>query len=123
MHYGCNVLTTTWYSNRQNADIVVIKIKDSRQAFDLKRMSFPLTHTAFFRVIGFDWYGKFPEGTYRSGYGHNIRQEFGEEKATKLIRQFTGNDKAVVLYGSSILYRDQEHIKEVLKNESGNSKC
>lgn len=120
--YKVNLYAIQSYSDYENCDMLIIKIKDSRQPIDLKRMSFPLTHTAFFRVIGFDWYSKVPGGIYRSGYGHNLNQEFGRTKSNIIIRKCAGNDKAVVLYGAEILNTGMEHIKEVIKNESGNKK-
>ena len=118
--YKINLYAIQSYCNGFSGDMLIVKIKDSREPLDLKRMSFPLTHTAFFRVIGFDWYAKFPLGKYRSGYGHNIKQEKGEYQSTKIIRKIVGNDKAVVLFGASLLSKDQEHIKEMLKDESNN---
>lgn len=120
--YKINIYAIQSYSDEKNCDMLVIKIKDSRQPMDLKRMSFPLTHTAFFRVIGFDWYSRVPGGRYRYGYGHNLNQEFGREKSTAIIREVTGNDRAVVLYGAKMLRQGVEHIKEVIKNESGNKR-
>ncbi len=120
--YKINIYAIQSYSDSSNCDMLVIKIKDSRQPMDLKRMSFPLTHTAFFRVIGFDWYSRVPGGRYRYGYGHNLNQEFGREKSTAIIREVTGNDRAVVLYGAEMLRQGVEHIKEVIKNESGNKR-
>lgn len=120
--YKINIYAIQSYSDEKNCDMLVIKIKDSRQPMDLKRMSFPLTHTAFFRVIGFDWYSRVPGGRYRYGYGHNLNQEFGREKSTAIIREVTGNDRAVVLYGAEMLRQGVEHIKEVIKNESGNKR-
>lgn len=120
--YKINIYAIQSYSDEKNCDMLVIKIKDSKQPMDLKRMSFPLTHTAFFRVIGFDWYSRVPGGRYRYGYGHNLNQEFGREKSTAIIREVTGNDRAVVLYGAEMLSQGVEHIKEVIKNESGNKR-
>lgn len=120
--YKINIYAIQPYSDEKNCDMLVIKIKDSKQPMDLKRMSFPLTHTAFFRVIGFDWYSRVPGGRYRYGYGHNLNQEFGREKSTAIIREVTGNDRAVVLYGAEMLRQGVEHIKEVIKNESGNKR-
>ena len=120
--YKINIYAIQSYSDEKNCDMLVIKIKDSKQPMDLKRMSFPLTHTAFFRVIGFDWYSRVPGGRYRYEYGHNLNQEFGREKSTAIIREVTGNDRAVVLYGAEMLRQGADHIKEVIKNESGNKR-
>ena len=120
--YKVNIYAIQAYSGSSDCDMLIIKIKDSRQPMDLKRMSFPLTHTAFFRVIGFDWYSKVPGGKYRSGYGHTLNQEFGIERSTAIIREVSGNDRAVVLYGREMLSQGADHIKEVIKNESGNKR-
>lgn len=120
--YKVNIYAVQGYANYENCDMLIIKIKDSKQPMDLKRMSFPLTHTAFFRVIGFDWYSKVPNGHWRSGYGHTLNQEFGTDKATAIIRKVSGNDRAVVLYGREMVNQGIEHIKEVIKNESGNKR-
>lgn len=120
--YKINIYAIQSYSDSSNCDMLVVKIKDSKQPMDLKRMSFPLTHTAFFRVIGFDWYSRVPDGKYRYGYGHNLNQEFGRNRSTEIIREVTGNDRAVVLYGAEMLSQGADHIKEVIKNESGNKR-
>lgn len=120
--YKINIYAIQSYSDEKNCDMLIVKIKDSKQPMDLKRMSFPLTHTAFFRVIGFDWYSRVPDGKYRYGYGHNLNQEFGRMKSTAVIREVTGNDRAVVLYGAEMLSQGADHIKEVIKNESGNKR-
>lgn len=120
--YKVNIYAIQAYSGSSDCDMLIIKIKDSRQPMDLKRMSFPLTHTAFFRVIGFDWYSKVPGGKYRIDYGHTLNQEFGIERSTAIIREVSGNDRAVVLYGREMLSQGADHIKEVIKNESGNKR-
>jgi len=120
--YKINIYALQSYSDSTDCDMLLIKIKDSKQPMDLKRISFPLTHTAFFRVIGFDWYSKVPGGRYRSSYGHNLNAEFGRDKSTAIIREVSGNDRAVVLYGKEMLSQGADHIKEVIKNESGNKR-
>lgn len=92
-----------------------MKIKSSNQPLDLKRMSFPLTHTAFFRVIGFDWYSRFPKGKYRSGYGRALGYELNDREMKEFATKMFG-DNAIYIAGSKILSRDEEYIKEVLRN-------
>lgn len=120
--YKINIYAMQAYSSRNNCDMLLIKIKDSRQPMDLKRMSFPLTHPAFFRVIGFDWYSKVPGGIYRASYGQPISYNLGVESAKNVIREFCGNDKAVVFFGQEMKGKSVDYIKEVIKNESGNKR-
>ena len=54
--YRFNLYAVQGYNDNAGCDMAVVKVKSATQPLDLKRISFPLTHTAFFRVIGFDWY-------------------------------------------------------------------
>ena len=95
--------------------MLVVKVKSSNKPLDLKRMSFPLTHTAFFRVIGFDWYSRCPKATYRSGYGHSLSHELGDEQIKEFSKQILG-DNAFYISGNEIMKRDEKYIKEVLES-------
>lgn len=118
--YRFNLYAIQSYTDSKNADMLAVKIKSSNQPLDLKRISFPLTHPAFFRVIGFDWYSKFPKGTYRFGYGHGMTYEFNHEEASKLIKEIFGAN-AVYIAGKDIKENGQEHIEKVLR-EAGAKK-
>ena len=113
--YKINLYAVQSYNDSNSSDILAIRIKSSNQPLDLKRMSFPLTHTAFFRVIGFDWYSRFPKGKYRSGYGHALGYELNDSELKEFASQMFG-ENSIYIAGSKILNKDEEHIKEVLKN-------
>lgn len=113
--YRINLYAVQSYNDSSSSDILAVKIKSSNQPLDLKRMSFPLTHTAFFRVIGFDWYSRFPKGKYRSGYGHALGYELNDREMKEFATKMFG-DNAIYIAGSKILDRNEEYIKEVLKN-------
>lgn len=117
--YRFNLYAVQGYNNDKSSDMLIVKIKSSDKPIDLKRISFPLTHTAFFRVIGFDWYSKFPKGKYRSGYGHAIPYEFEGDEKVELGKQLFGNN-AIVIYGTDIKNNGEEHIKEVLTSNEKN---
>lgn len=119
--YKFNLYAMQTYSNDKSADMLLIKIKSSNQPLDLKRISFPLTHTAFFRVIGFDWYSKTPKGVYRSAYGHALAHEFGKTELKEFATQALGKN-AIYISGTEIMQKDEEHIKEVLLENERNSK-
>lgn len=120
--YKVNIYAMQAYAGNNDCDMLLIKIKDSRQPMDLKRMSFPLTHPAFFRVIGFDWYSKVPGGKYRGGYGYPISHSLSVTKARDVVREFCNNDKAVVFFAQEMKNKTIDYIKEVIKNESGNKR-
>ena len=112
--YRFNLYAIQSYTDSHDADMLAVKIKSSNQPLDLKRISFPLTHPAFFRVIGFDWYSKFPKGRYRGGYGHAMTYEFSHDEATKLIKEMFGTN-AVYIAGKDIMNNGSSYVEDVLK--------
>lgn len=117
--YRFNLFGMQAYSDEKSADILTVKVKSSDKPIDLKRMSFPLTHPAFFRVIGFDWYSRFPESKYRSGYGRALKHTIGKNGADELIKKLCG-DNAIYFSGAEMTDADEEHLKEVLTNAKAN---
>lgn len=117
--YAFNLYTIQPYSDDKSSDMMVVKVKSSSQPIDLKRISFPLTHTSFFRAIGFDWYSKFPGAKYRSAYGSALCNMKSSEEMNEIIKDLFGQN-AIYLACGKIIREDVEHIKEVLEN--GNRK-
>lgn len=115
--YRFNIYGVQDYSDSHLSNILIVKIKSSTQPIDLKRMSFPLTHTAFFRVIGFDWYSKFPIGKYFSGYGRSLRSEISKEEMKIFPKEVLG-DNAYYIRAEEIIDSNfkQDYVKEVLTN-------
>lgn len=100
-------------------DVLCVKIKSSNSPLDLKRMSFPLTHPAFFRVIGFDWQGKSPITRFiGGGRGCALNYDFSADECNKLIKGLFG-DNALYLSCSKLINQDYDKntLKEVLTNE------
>lgn len=115
--YKFNLYAVQTYSDEQGVDMLVVKVKSSNTPIDLKRMSFPLTHTAFFRVIGFDWYSKTPNGKYRSGYGKALRFTMRDSKEINEFASQVLGKNALLISGRHIQERSDEYIKEVLTND------
>ena len=114
--YRFNLFATQLYSNNKDADCLIIKLKDARQPLDLRRMSFPLCHSAFFRLVGFDWYGKNPKSKYRVNYGRNLTSEFVDDKngLNSVVKAVYG-DTAVYLPAKSLIDKDKDDQKAYLK--------
>lgn len=117
--YRFNIYAVQTYSDSKSCDMLTVRVKNSSQPLDLKRISFPLTHTAFFRVIGFDWYSRTPKGTYRSSYGHALSYEFSGETINEIIEECFGSN-ALYIAAKEIISKDEEYLKEVITN--GNKK-
>ena len=111
--YRVNLYSMQAYTDG-DSDILAVKVKSANQPLDLKRICFPIMHAAMFRVIGFDWYSKFPKGRYRSGYGRPLTAELGEEKAQGLVREIFGNE-SVYLMATTVQKEDASYITEMLK--------
>lgn len=96
--YKFNLYAVQTYSDSEGCDMLVVKIKSSNQPLDLKRMSYALTHTSFFRVLGFDWYSRTPKGTYRSCYGRNLASNFDydQQRLEKFTKQLFGNNAVYI---------------------------
>lgn len=115
--YRVNIYAMQSYSDDYSCDMLSVKVKSSGQPLDLKRISFPLTHTAFFRVIGLDWYSKVPGGKYRGGYGCALGYNLNEAELQEVAKQLHGKS-AVYFSAANIIGKSKEHIKEVLTNGS-----
>lgn len=111
----------SYYSEGSGCDLLCTKIKSSNTPLDLKRISFPLTHTAYFRVIGFDWYSKTPNGRYRSGYGRAIGYEYDEKQMQDGFKEIFGSN-CVVFSCAKVLKKDTEHFKEVIMTNAKEAK-
>ena len=103
----------TYFECGEGCDMLCTKIKSSNTPLDLKRISFPLTHPAYFRVIGFDWYSKTPHGKYRMAYGQAIGYNFGESDMQKGFKELFG-ENCTVFSCAKVLNKDVEHFKDVI---------
>lgn len=108
--------TQGYYSRNKGMDMLCVKVKSANQPLDLKRMSFPLTHPAFFRGVGFDWYSKFPKGTFRPAYGTSITVDRTQAEIQAEYERIFG--KGAVYFSAMTLIRKSDnaesYIREVL---------
>lgn len=112
--YRFNLYQAQGYADGEDCDMLVVKIKDAAQPLDLKRVSFPMTHTAFFRVIGFDWYSKTPRGKFRSAYGHALVNEGRVNKKIDEIAKTMFGENAIYISGEKLRQKGS-HAEEYLK--------
>lgn len=113
--YRFNLYQVQGYSDETGTNLMKVKLKDAAQPIDIKRISFPMAHTAFFRVIGFDWYSKTPRGRYISGYGRalsDISKTSG--KLGEMFREMFGKN-AVYVSGNAIMYRGKDGEKYLME--------
>ena len=113
--YRVNLYAVQTYADGTDCDMLVVKVKSSDRPLDLKRMSFPLMHTAFFRVIGFDWYSKVPTGKYRCGYGHSLGREL-DGRIKDAVKEVFG-DGAIYLCDTILRRETRETLESTLAGE------
>lgn len=115
--YRFNIFCVKSQSDERDCDMMIVKIKNAAQPVDLKRISFPVAHTAFSRVIGWDWYSRFPKGRYRCGYGRSLtlHANFKNEWAKKMF-----GDNAILIGAKMLMKKDEKYIEEVF-TKCGNS--
>lgn len=112
--YRVNLFAVQAYNDSRSGDVVAVKVKSANQPLDMKRLCFPIMHAAFFRVIGFDWYSKFPKGKYRHGYGVNMVDCIGETAAHATMKNLFGKE-AVYIMGRSVKSHDTGYIVDTIK--------
>ena len=102
--YRVELNSVQGYTDNISGDFIIVNVKKANQPLDLKRISFSIIHPAMFRVIGFDWYTKFPRGKYRSGLGQSIRHSLRSQEEM--------NKAASEMVGSDAIYLTAEYVKE-----------
>lgn len=114
--YRFNLYVVQNYYDDKECDMLCVRVKTASQPLDLKRISFPVAHTAFFRGIGFEWYSKFPIGKFRFGYGHSIAYDHTQERITKEFKKLFGQG-AVFFSAPKIMDEKIDYLKGVLTND------
>ena len=78
-----------------------VLIKSENQLFDIKRMAFPIAHSAMQRVFGFGWESSLPID-YRSyhccGLGKSV-QYWSEERRNDLLNAIVENNEQMIFIG------------------------
>lgn len=74
-------------------------LKSENQPFDLKRMAFPLIHTAMFRRICFDWYERLPDAKQLDGYGTPL---IHNEDKKNIKNVLCDKNTYLILYGDDL---------------------
>lgn len=113
--YRFNLYSMQTYSDSRECDMLVVKVKDAKQPIDLKRISFAIAHTGFFRVIGFDWYSKVPNGKYRSAYGMALSYNLEGNKYKNTMKELFGKN-TVSFSAVNIIKGGKDYIVQEMKN-------
>lgn len=117
--YRFNLYSIQSYSENKDVDILCVKVKGANQLLDLKRMSFCMSHSGFFRGVGFDWYSKCPKAKYRSGYGRALGYSHQMPEIDAAFKRMFGKG-SVYFSCKEVIEEDPEHIRKVLTGGYGN---
>lgn len=99
--YRVNLYSVETFTDSSSADVLCVKVKDSNRPLDIRRISFPIAHVAFFRVLAFDWYSKFPLSKWRERYGYALYTKKEYEHAQRIIKGIFGRN-AIYIPGAMI---------------------
>ena len=124
--YRFNLYQVQGYSDETGTNLMKVKLKDAAQPIDIKRISFPMAHTAFFRVIGFDWYSKTPRGRYISSYGKALSDiDKTKGRLGEMFKEMFGKN-AVYVSGNAIMHKGkngEKYLTEVFTECGKNIKA
>ncbi len=99
--YRCRIEIFQNYSNENQSTVKAsfsVLIKSENQPFDIKRMAFPMAHTAMFRVFGFGWENSLPikyDDYHCSGLGTPM-YHWSREKRENLVNAVRNMNEKVV---------------------------
>lgn len=102
-------VVTTFAADDWTSKVHAMKVlvKGENQPFDIKRIMFPIAHSAMLRAIGFDWYERCPEAQRLGGYGRSlIHHNSNHAEAIK---------KQIANLENSYYICNKEDINEILK--------
>lgn len=123
--FNLYAIQSYYYKTRKSTlDVLCIKIKSSDRPLDLKRMCFPLTHPAFFRVIGFDWQSKSPITRYNgSRRGWPLTHDYSNSELKEIATNLFGTT-ACYVSGTALIDSnyDKQKLKEVFTNVGAKGK-
>lgn len=98
--YKFNLYCCQAYTNEDNSliDVFSLKVKSSDRPIDASRISFPLVHPGFFRVIGFDWQDRSPITRYVGhGRGGQVSKRIrNQQSRDRIFKSIFGYDAVYV---------------------------
>ena len=99
--YRCRIEILQPFTDEDNSDTKAcfsVLIKSENQPFDIKRMAFPMAHTAMFRGFGFAWENSLPidyDSYHCSGLGVPM-YHWGSKKRNNLINGLRNVNEKIV---------------------------
>lgn len=94
--YRVNLKVMNCYCDSGSVDVSMVNVKNANQSLNLKKMMFPIAHSAWLRVIGFDWQDKCPFTEYKSSRGRPYYVQLDDE--------VVGEDDFKQIFGDTTFY-------------------
>lgn len=115
---GCkiNLYTGMFAKNRNNVACYIVKIKDSREPFNVLNMAYPLTHPSFLRRQGFAYIERCGVDYFNGwdNYGSVVDNLAKQEKITKSI----GIANPVCINYYNLKYKNETEITEMIQQQA-----
>lgn len=100
-------------------DMCLVDIKKANQTLNLKKMMFPFAHSAWLRVLGFDWQDKCVFNRFMSARGRPYYAEVkDEEKAMNDMKEILGENTVYINY--KMAKRGIDYLKSLFTENKKN---
>lgn len=100
-------------------DICLVDIKKANQTLNLKKMMFPFAHSAWLRVLGFDWQDKCVFNRFMSARGRPYYAEMeNEELAKSDMKEVLGENTVYINY--KMAKRGIDYLKSLFTENKKN---
>ena len=86
--------------NDKRQYVLRIPLKNEHQPVNIKRLSFPLTHVAMQRFLGFDWFEHVPKSKYIGGLGAPLNRT--SRGAQSNFRRLLKDNEYLILFGDDV---------------------
>lgn len=93
-------------------------LKRPQDHLDIKRLVFPLSSAAYFRVVGFNWWNVTPECYIDPCYGYPVSSTFGQDGKDQIAVIATGDPNSVNISTYDFLNMSEDEIVEYVKEKA-----
>lgn len=117
--YRVDLKVINSYCRDNYLDMCLVDVKRANQTLNLKKMMFPFAHSAWLRVLGFDWQDKCSFNRFMSARGRPYYAEVeNEEVQRKEMKEVLGENTVYINYKMSS--RGTDYLKSLFTESNKN---
>lgn len=103
--YRVELRAIQYFEQDPRDEVFTVLLKRASQPLDIKRISFPIIHSAMLRLFGFIWYERVPDGDIDFGYGFPLANKNYYDACETLKKQGLLDDNTVYINGTTNIER------------------